>query len=166
MPGICPICGKPNGRNKKACSHACYAELRQNYKTCIVCGKQFPDSKTNMTVTCSLECSKRHRKDLASSGIYDDALDAAHKITPVHPKTGSFETNIHAKSWTIKAPDGKVYKCRNLKLWCKEHADLFDGTPRQAWDGLAKIKYSAQGKRKNRAYQWKGWTLIDYDDSL
>ena len=42
---------------------------------------------------------------------------------------------------------GRFYECRNLLNWCREHADLLDNSPRQAWDGLTKIKYSMQGKR-------------------
>jgi hypothetical protein len=69
---------------------------------------------------------------------------------------------MHAKTWCIQAPDGQIYECRNLMLWLEQHADMLDGTVRQAWDGITKIKYSMQGKRKNKSYQWKGWRLIEW----
>lgn len=156
----CPICGKPKGRNKNACSMECYAKLRTNYKTCIVCGKQFADPRCNDTVTCSPGCSKKHRQDLYAKGVNTASLKKAHDILPAHPLTGRFETHMHAKEWVIQSPGGQIYECRNLKLWLRDHADMLDGTVNQAWDGISKIKYSMQGKRKNPCYQWKGWKLI------
>jgi len=75
------------------------------------------------------------------------------------------EQNCNAKTWIIRSPTGQVYECRNLLNWCREHADLLDGSPRQAWDGLAKIKYSMQGKRTRcPSKSWKGWTLITWGE--
>lgn len=164
MDNNCPICGKPKGRNKNACSMECYAKLKTNHKICIVCGATFADPQSNPTVTCNAECSKRHRQDLYGAGIYEDALAKAHEALPNRPLTGRFETHINAKDWVIQAPDGQKYECRNLKLWLRDHAELLDGTPQQAWDGIAKIKYTMQGKRKNQSHQWKGWRLISWGD--
>lgn len=158
----CPVCGKPRGRNKNACSMECYAKLKTNHKTCIVCGSTFADPQCNDTVTCSPECSKKHRQNLYESGINTAALAKAHEMIPFSPLTGPFTTNINARDWVIQSPDGQIYECRNLKLWLREHADMLDGTVSQAWDGISKIKYSAQGKRKNPSYQWKGWRLISW----
>lgn len=160
----CPVCDKPLGRNKHACSLACYAELRQNYKMCVICGKPFPDAKANDTVTCGEKCSTENRKRLHASGKYDGTMEKAHAVAATLPHTGPFETHMHAKEWVIQSPTGTVYRCRNLKLWLREHADLLDGTIQQAWDGITKIKYSMQGKRKNKSFQWKGWTLIEWGD--
>lgn len=164
MSKVCPVCGKPLGRNKNACSMACYSELRSHKKICTVCGKEFPCPPANLNVTCSPGCSKENRKRLAAAGVNNAALEKAHERLPTHPLTGRFETHINAKEWVIQDPAGNVHKCRNLLLWLREHEDMLDGTPRQAWDGLTKIKYSMQGKRKNKLYQWKGWRLIDYGD--
>lgn len=164
MDRLCTICGKPLGRNKNACSMACYAKLKSNYKTCIVCGKSFQDPAANETKCCSPECSSIHRRRLHETGVYDGTLDKAHEAAKTNPLTGRFDTHMHAKSWVIQSPSGQVYECRNLKNWLREHEDLLDGTVEQAWDGISKIKYSMQGKRKNPNYQWKGWTLIEYGD--
>ncbi|WP_069153765.1 hypothetical protein [Eisenbergiella tayi] len=73
------------------------------------------------------------------------------------------EKHVNAKYWRIQAPDGKIYDCQNLLYFIKQNPDLFDGTPKQAFDGFAKIKASIQGKRKNPCYTWKGWRLISWE---
>lgn len=160
----CPICGKPRGRNKYTCSRECFAILKTQKKTCIICGTIFNDPSCNMTKTCSPECSKQNRSRLHASGIYAGSLEKAHEVGKNHPLTGRFETHMHAKSWVIKSPEGKVYECRNLKNWLREHEHLIDGTIKQAWDGITKIKYTMQGKRKHPSKSWKGWTLLEYGD--
>lgn len=159
---VCQICGKPKGRNKYTCSRQCFAAWKTQYKTCIVCGQSFADAKSNLTRTCSQECSRIHRGNLHAAGVYDEALAKAHEVAKHHPLTGRFDTHVNAKEWVLQAPDGQIYQCRNLMNWLREHADLLDGTPRQAWDGISKIKYTMQGKRKNPSHQWKGWRLLDY----
>lgn len=162
---VCPICGAPLGRrNKKACSRKCYSALRQHTKDCTVCGTAFPCSPSADTVTCSSDCSRQHRKNMAEEGKFDAALTKVHTTMPDHPLTGKFETHVNAKEWVIQSPIGQVYKCRNLKLWLREHEDLLDGTVKQAWDGITKIKYTMQGKRKNPSKSWKGWTLLEWGD--
>jgi predicted nucleic acid-binding Zn ribbon protein len=160
----CPICGKPLGRNKYTCSRKCYNIWRSHTKICVVCGKSYYDAPSNDTVTCSPDCSKDHRQQLYYRGTYNKALQRAHEILPLHPLTGMFDTNVHAKEWVIQSPGGRKYKCRNLLNWLREHSDMLEGTPMQAWDGIVKIKYSMQGKRKYISHQWKGWRLLEYGD--
>lgn len=160
----CPICKKPIGRNKICCSMECYAKYKSHYKTCIVCGKKFYDAKSNDTVCCSPKCSKKHRQDLYKQGVNKAATDKMVAARYSNPKLMPSPENINAKSWIIQSPDGAVYECRNLKNWLREHEDLLDGTVNQAWDGISKIKYSMQGKRKRPCYQWKGWRLIAWSD--
>jgi len=74
------------------------------------------------------------------------------------------ENHFGAKTWIIKSPSGKIYECRNLLHFIRENAELFDGSVRQAWDGITKIKYTMQGKRKFPSHSWKGWTLIEFGD--
>lgn len=143
---------------------SCYAKLKTNYKTCVICLTEFPDSPSNMNKTCSEDCSSENRKRLAAVGVNDNALKIAHQMAATSPLTGRFETHMHAKEWVIQAPNGEIFKCRNLKNWLREHDDMLDGTVSQAWDGISKIKYSMQGKRKKHLYQWKGWRLLDYGE--
>jgi len=161
----CSVCGKEyKTRNKYTCSMDCYAVYKTQKKKCIVCGKEFNDPQCNDTVTCSPECSKMNRKILHQNGIYDGTLERAHEVAKDHPLTGHFETNSNARSWKIQSPSGETYECRNLKLWLENHEDMLDGTVAQAWDGITKIKYSMQGKRKSKSYQWKGWRLIEWGE--
>ncbi len=129
----CPICNKPLGRNKNACSMKCYAKLKSHYKLCIICGEKFQDSPSNLNKTCSSLCSVENRKRLAADGVNTAAMKKANEMASKSPLTGRFETHMHAKEWVIQTPDGQIYKCRNLKNWLREHEDMLDGTVRQAW---------------------------------
>lgn len=162
---ICPICSKPLGRNKYTCSMACWAIFKSTPKVCVVCGNAFNDPASNMTVTCSDKCSTLHRQQLHANGVYDGFLEKAHEVSKNHPLTGRFETHMHAKTWRIQSPSGEIFECRNLKNWLREHEDLLDGTVAQAWDGITKIKYSMQCKRKNKSSQWKGWKLLEWGEN-
>jgi len=73
------------------------------------------------------------------------------------PKTGHFETHIHARSYLITAPDGTDYFCRNLRLWVDEHLHLLDGTPDQAYNGFMSV-------RAGRARTWRGWRVVEWGE--
>ncbi|MGN7457447.1 hypothetical protein ACTHPH_21770 [Paenibacillus pasadenensis] len=160
----CKVCGGERGRNKNACSRKCYSTLRQNVKKCIICRLPFSAPPSSDKVTCSIQCSKKNRQNLAAAGTFSAGIQKAHIALPHKPLTGRFDTHVNAKEWTIQAPDGTIHSCRNLKNWLRQHEDLLDGTVKQAWDGIVKIKYSMQGKRKNPSYQWKGWRLIEWGE--
>ena len=92
------------------------------------------------------------------------ATEAARKS----PLAGKSESNIHAKEWVLIAPDGQVYRVRNLYNFVRENTHLFapvdtiwkrrggkrgtGGEYCNATAGLANIK---GGKAKS----WKGWKL-------
>jgi predicted nucleic acid-binding Zn ribbon protein len=162
----CLVCKKEyKGRNKYTCSMACFAIYKSHKKKCVVCGREFYDSPSNDTITCSTKCSTIHRKHLHEQGVYAGTLEKAHVVAKTNPLIGRFDTHMHAKTWRIQSPDGKIHECRNLLNWLREHEDILDGTVRQAWDGITKIKYSMQGKRKFKSYQWKGWKLLEWGDN-
>ena len=139
---------------------------KQHYKTCPVCGKKFKNSAANLTVCCSSECSKIHREQLHKNGVYEEAIKNMRagfyeKIDEIGP-----EKHWIAKHWVIESPDGQVFECDNLLNFIRENPDLFDGTPRQAFDGFQKIKATMEGKRKkNPSRSWKGWRLLDYGEN-
>ena len=164
MRNVCILCGNPKGRNKYFCSMKCSSAYRKHLKICPVCGNQFADSPSNTTVCCSPKCSKMHRIDLHKSGAYNDSisrmLSEKDKFWSCH--TGA--NHINAKHWILLSPDGKIYECQNLQNFIRGNPDLFDGTLKQAYDGIIKIKASMQGKRKNPCFTWKGWKLIDWND--
>jgi len=161
----CIQCGKEYaGRNKNTCSVACWAECRKQYKACVCCGKTFQDAQSNMRTTCSMECSRNHRKGMHADGKYIGSYEQAAKAMLANPMLQPDEAHVNATGWVIMSPGGKTYSCRNLKHWLRGHEDMIDGTVKQAWDGISKIKYSIQGKRKNPCYQWKGWRMISWSD--
>lgn len=77
----------------------------------------------------------------------------------------SGEKHLNAKYWELQSPSGQVYTCRNLMHFIKTHPELFDGTPKQVFDGFAKIKATELGRRtKCPSHSWKGWRLISWGD--
>lgn len=157
----CLVCGKELvGRQQKYCSKKCMGLGKQGYKICVICGKNFKDSKSNQVCCCSRECSKIHRQNLHKSGVYDKALNIMHENLSKKIQEVGKENHWISKHWVISSPDGKVFECDNLLNFIRKHQELFDGTIRQAYDGIQKIKASQEGKRKRPTTQWKGWHLI------
>ena len=161
----CIICGKTLVKNqKKYCSKKCYGKSKQGYKTCPVCGKKFPEWERSLKICCSKECSKKNREEMYKRGVYSESIDKmrkghAEKIKEIGP-----DNFWIAKGWVIQSPEGEIFECRNLLNFIRENPDLFDGTTKQAFDGIVKIKASYQGKRKNPCFTWKGWKLLDWND--
>ena len=88
------------------------------------------------------------------SGIQASGTEAARKS----PKSGPFETNVGAKSWRLKSPDGRIYRCRNLNLWIRNNANLFGVDPTK--DNCARIRAGLQqAKSGKRASTYKGWQV-------
>lgn len=166
MDSICIVCGNAKPRkNKLCCNMACYSMYRQHYAVCLVCDKPFKKSPSSDTRCCSPECASCHKKSQHKNGVYDlpVAKWQARKREYEHSHAGDKHQN--AKSWVIQSPGGTIYKCRNLIAFIRDNPNLFDGTPKQAFDGFAKIKATMQGKRqKNPSHSWKGWTLVEWCD--
>lgn len=165
MENFCIVCGNPlPSKNKKFCSRQCCSAHRQHYRVCPICHKRFKAPPANDNVCCSLECSAEHRRQLHASGVYTDSVNRWQEGKEKFYAEHSGERHINAKHWAIQSPTGKVYECQNLMHFIREHPDLFDGTPKQVFNGFTKIKASLLGKRKNRSYSWKGWSLTDFSD--
>lgn len=155
--------------------------MGKNKKICVVCGRPFDCPPSSKKITCSAECSRirksqshagkrnqwsdKSRDKLRARGQTENlklGTDAAKKS----PKSGRFETNINAKVWKLTSPEGKVYICKNLSLWCRDHCDLFgfDATEHNAIiirTGLTNAKRGAQGKPTAQACTYKGWKAED-----
>ena len=162
----CLVCGKELvGKQKKYCSKKCMGLGKQGYKICTVCGKKFKDSKSNQNRCCSPECSRVHRSNLHTEGVYDETMKIMHENFSKKIQEIGSENHWIAKHWVLSSPDGKVYECDNLLNFIREHQDLFDGTIKQAYDGIQKIKASQEGKRKRPTTQWKGWRLLSCEEN-
>lgn len=163
---VCVVCGKTKPkRNKYYCSKACEANHRQHYRVCPICGKAFKASPSNDNVCCSPICSSQHRRKLHESGVYVTSMVRLNEGKERFKADYAGEKHVNAKLWEIQSPSGQVYTCRNLMHFITTHPDLFDGTPKQAYDGFSKIKATEQGKRpKCPSRSWKGWRLISWGD--
>lgn len=158
----CLICGKDNGRNKYCCCMACYSEYRRHYRVCVVCGKSFPCPPTDDSICCSKQCSRERRA--AESGESTKRLLVGREKMKALPYCQPDENYHHAKRWTLQAPDGAVYECRNLLHWLREHPDLVGDDPLKAFRGFTVIKATMTGQRKkNRCFSWRGWRLLSFE---
>lgn len=155
--------------------------MDKNIKICVICGRPFGCPPSSKKITCSPECSRvrkmqahtgkrnqwsvESRDKLRARGQTENlklGTDAARKS----PKSGRFETNVNAKIWKLTSPEGKIYICKNLALWCRDHCDLFgvDITEHNAQiirTGLTNAKRGAQGKLTAQTCTYKGWKADD-----
>lgn len=156
----CIVCGKELGsRQLKYCSNKCKGLDKQGYKKCVVCGKEFKESASSLRVCCSAECSRINRQIMGKSS---DTSKMIKKAAAISKEIGP-EKHWNSRHWVIQSPDGKVYEINNLMNFIRENPSLFDGTPKQAFDGFQKIRATMEGKRpKAKAKSWKGWHLISY----
>lgn len=164
----------------------------KNEKVCPVCGRKFFCPPSDKTTTCSAECrAERARRainnrfangwnpDTSHIGEYAKthkeevlqhqklAVEAAKKS----PISGRFENNRNSKIWILVDPRGNEYKVRNLLLWARENAELFekqknnDKDARRISSGFKAIKRTMEGKRgspgcnQRGSMHYFGWTL-------
>ena len=146
-------------------------------RQCVVCGRDFKCSPSDNTVTCSKECSRlnksithkgkkniwteENRKKLREKGAFPN-LGKGTEAAKKSPKAGRFETNVSAKIWKLTSPEGKIYICRNLKLWARGNCALFDCADTEQnvnkiAAGLKHAKRGGEGKKTARCCTYKGW---------
>lgn len=159
----CLYCGKPVSRaGAKYCSYRCAGLARQHYNVCVICGKEFPCPPADQKQTCSRTCATELRRRQAIEYGHAARIQKEQAKLVANTPPDKWPT---AKGWVIRSPEGKTYECVNLIQFFREHADIIDGTPKQAASGMITVKSSMQGTRKrNRIMHWKGWTLISWDD--
>lgn len=160
---LCPYCHKnPVRKGRTYCSKQCAGRARQHYRTCAVCGRPFACPPSADTRTCSRACSAELRRRNALHLSQWPKLKAGgevyRRITPA-------EQWPQAKGWTLRAPDGAIYECQNLLAFFRGHPELIETSPETAARGIVAIKCTLTGSRKrNKTTQWRGWTLLDWDD--
>lgn len=151
-----------------------------NYKTCPVCGKQFPCPPSDKTVTCSKECSlirkrqshigkhnkwnsesKKKLKEQGQTGNLKLGTESAKKSQ----NSGPFETNVSAKHWVLRSPDNVIYEIDNLSLFVRAHPEWFPN-PKSATTALSsaascmEISTTPQSRKGREFSQYKGWQVI------
>ena len=83
------------------------------------------------------------------------SLASARVSRKASAKAGPFATHSRAKDWAYAAPDGAEYRFRNLALFVREHADLFDGV-----EAAVVRRHLAHLRTSQRAPDWRGWRWI------
>lgn len=150
-------------------------------KICTVCGKLFNCPPSAKTVTCSPECSHKHRSSKHKGVKNQWSTEARSKVsakgktsnlqkgTPAAQKSliaGRFTTNREAKHWYVKSPEGIAYEFTNLMLWARDHTDLFDKPPgdrsaRQIAAGFYTAKRAILGHGKGTTITYMDWQITE-----
>jgi len=113
-----------------------------------------------MSATAKQKCKDRG---------YPDQLKKGAKAAYESPKSGPFETNIHAKNWVIQDPDGNIYNIVNLHNFFRENHELIPNRDyKQACAGFNRIKRTRLGKmpKGKECKTWYGWELITWGDDF
>lgn len=148
----CPICSRVTRLSGREYHH----------RQMQTCGR--PNCTRALHLLNDTKADKAARLRAADSRRRD-----AHAASPLSSST---ESNASAKEWHLLSPDGTAYHFRNLSLWLREHAELFEP------DDVAEIPQSrtgvttrAQSKlgrlRPDRAQPrqtWKGWRWLQGDN--
>lgn len=140
-----------------------------NLKTCPICGRQFPCPPSDKTVTCSPACSRIHRSRMhkGKRNVWPEESKARVRLNgrsvnlllgtaaaQASPRSGAYVTNVSARHWILKAPDGMTYEFDNLNEFIRRHPEWFVN-PRSARSALTAV---ATGKRN--VGQYKGWQVL------
>lgn len=159
--------------------------MEKNYKTCPVCGKQFPSPPSDKTVTCSRKCSSvwRSRMHKGKSNKWSDeakerfagneahtrqAREVIKKATAVAlsiPEGQKGPQNRACKVWYLKDAEGNEHIVTGLLPWARENYRRFfpdDDIPveeaaKRISGGIRQIAISM--RKKGSIAQYKGWTL-------
>ena len=152
----------------KVLQSECYAEYRQSYSICPICGNRFKHSPSDITThTCGInECKAIWRSQLQSGRKMTNANEAIRKL----PHTGHFETNHRAEEWILLSPEGNVYHFRNLHLWVEKNIELLPISKRTGKRvdlrtferEIMRLKHTDLGTEKNSAIHdhYYGWKIL------
>ncbi|QLD33150.1 hypothetical protein [Mannheimia varigena] len=140
-------------------------ELNRAYDT--VAKQRYLRGKARLALTKKTRADKGQKKpQLAKCGIKAQPIgtEAAKKS----PKSGKFETNIHAKRWRLTRDDGAFWIFDNLYHFVRGHSELFlpndvvwkrqggkRGTGGEYCNATAGLLNTVYGNQK----KWKGWVL-------
>lgn len=168
----CAVCGKVftfprcEEGHRATCGPVCREAYRQqnaiqredkraNRKTCTICGASFKSPPSDLRVmTCGRPaCHATARAEVVPTPeSIRLMLEGARRSPILQPD----EHHINAKSWSLRAPDGIVYRFRNLKHFIRQNPGLFGRgeAAARAFAGLGNLSPD----RKNQRGSWHGWT--------
>lgn len=153
-------------------------------RKCVVCGKAFDCYPSDNRVTCSMDCRRERQRRVRTGDHRTWSQDAKSRLSSKgktqnlqlgtaaamrSPIAGRHETNQASKLWVLVTPSGEEIPVRNLRLWAREHTDLFgkppgDRSADQIAAGFRAIAATLSGKRPpgsrgRPAYTYFGWSL-------
>lgn len=153
-------------------------------KKCAVCGTEFYAPPSSKKITCGKECSaiRKRTTHMGKSNVWNEKsrsklrgkyTDNLKKGTPAatkSPNSGRFETNVNAKRWHIKSPEGVEYRFRSMMNWARKNCGLFgfetsDKNALKIATAFSNLKSCMLGKSKNRMQTYKDWIIILDDDT-
>ena len=139
----CLVCGSPIRMRRRFCSATCTGKSKERKVpwTCGQCGLQRLEVPSYDAAICK-RCDRLNKStDLALIQKCNEAMHAPvamvrhhegmMKNNAVNPRTGKFETNVSAKDWHLRSPEGEVFHFRNLRNFIRNHRHLFSCTQLQ-----------------------------------
>lgn len=187
----CPSCGVkfeivPSGKPTPQFCPSCATKYEgRAWRVCAICRKLFPAPPSATASTCSRRCyqawcsrlhkglpgrkwSESEKRRKAEQGR-PEGLKLGTAAAQKSPLAGRFATNQEAKCWILIDPSGKEIPVRNLRMWAREHTELFgkppgDKSANQIARGFMAIAQTLRGSRgtpgKQRgATSYLGWGL-------
>lgn len=129
--------------------------------------------KSGMAVVRMTRSDKGSKKPQCRPSNVDEAREMAVAAAKASPLAGKAESNIHAKEWVLIAPDGRVYRIRNLHHFVRTHQHLFapddvewkrQGGKRGSGGEYCNATSGLQGVKGGKAKSWRGWKLGALED--
>ena len=112
-------------KTARFCQPSCSDIYRQNRVVwkCAICGKKRIHKKSEKALVC-FSCDRQKKAKLFQE-YREEAKAAQLETNKTNPLTGKFETNIAAKDWHLRSPEGVTYHFRNLRHFIRTHRNLF-----------------------------------------
>lgn len=175
----CVICGVeftvvPSMAEKfSTCSAACRAEYSRRrtterrasekiWKKCAVCGAEFSASPSATVTTCRRRECTRAARSLRAVERVETHLPEMQAGLAASPICQPDERHHNAREWSLRAPDGKIYKFKNLRHFVRTHNELFTDDELSALNsGVQKAAAFLQRLRPTLSAplkSWHGWT--------
>lgn len=137
-------------------------------RICEQCGARFEYKSRSATKGrfCTPRCGGLYNVEQGVVPDPQSERQTAARLEGLHnsPISGPFITHHMARDWFLVSPTMETYRIHNLKLFIREHSDLFTGDElvapsgkhSRAYMGLATLA-PPRSPRKRAANVWHGW---------
>lgn len=144
------------------------AELGKAYNT--IAKKRCQLEQSGKAIKRATRADKGQKKPQMAYGAVNQPL--ATEAAKASPRSGKFETNIHAKKWRIVSPSNQIFIVRNLYQFVRDNGELFlpqdvifkrqggkRGTGGEYCNATSGLRQAASSGRL-----WKGWKCKQIKD--